>query len=339
MGTSFRAPALFEQFLGDETSFIGQLAIDPCIDWGESTNDNIRANCAAIGIAPDYTGGNSSSALVISGGGVETLEPETSDAFTVGLVFTPNFADLSIAADYFEFEVNNQISQLGAGSIVSGCYSGSNFPNTFCDLFVRAPGTDASRPNQILTVDDTFVNVNSQKVSGVDVTVLWNKDFDFGRLQVEGQTTYTKENVQLLFAPGSVEGFDATDFAGRIGSPQIVTNLRSTLTRGDWRFNWFMQYIAETDNKDIANEEFRYFGFDGARRDITMDAVAYHNLSVFYETDTWGVLVGVSNVLDEEPDLVSTGSGSDTLRGNVPNSATQYDLLGRRVFARFNYRF
>ncbi|HET7708454.1 MAG TPA: TonB-dependent receptor, partial [Sphingomicrobium sp.] len=32
-GTSFRAPALFEQFLGEEKSFIAQRSIDPCIRW------------------------------------------------------------------------------------------------------------------------------------------------------------------------------------------------------------------------------------------------------------------------------------------------------------------
>jgi iron complex outermembrane receptor protein len=70
-----------------------------------------------------------------------------------------------------------------------------------------------------------------------------------------------------------------------------------------------------------------------------MDSVLYHNLSVFYQQDKWDVLLGVNNVLDEAPDLVSTGSGSSTPRGNVPLVATQYDLLGRRIFARFNYRF
>lgn len=337
-GTSFRAPALFEQFLGNQTSFLGQNGIDPCIDWGESTNDNIRSNCAAAGIPSDYAGAGSS-ALIISGGGVDNLTPETSDALTYGFVWTPEFADLSIAADYFEFEVNNQIAQLGAQSIVNGCYSGNNFPNAFCDLFERAPGDDPARPNQILTVDDTFVNVNEQTVRGVDLTALWNQDSNFGILQVEAQATYTIENTQRLFAPGSVEGFDETDFAGRIGSPELVANLRASISRNDWRYTWSMQYVSETDNKDIANEEFTYFGFEGARRDITMESVLYHNFSVLYETGTWGILLGINNLLDEEPDLVSTGSGSSTPRGNVPIAASQYDLLGRRIFARLNYYF
>ncbi len=339
MGTSYRAPALFEQYLGNQTGFLSQLSIDPCIDWGESSNDNIRTNCAAAGIPSDYSGLPSSSALVISGGGVDNLEAETSDAFTAGIVITPEFADISFAADYFDFTVNDQIAQLGADNIVGGCYSGANFPNTFCDLFTRNPGSHPTGPFNIVDVKDSFVNVNKQRVRGVDMTLVWNKDFNFGNVGVEAQSTWTIENTQQLFDLGSVEGFDETDFAGRIGTPENITNIRTYWGRNDWKVTWFMQYVAETDNKDIANEIFTYFGHPNARRDITMESVLYHNLSVFYEQDKWDFLLGVNNVLDETPDLVSTGSGSSTPRGNVPLVATQYDLLGRRIFARFNFRF
>lgn len=337
-GTSFRAPALFEQHLGNQTGFLGQLGIDPCINWGESSNDNIRANCAAVGIPPDYDGVGSS-ALVISGGGVDNLESETSEAFTAGIVLTPEFANLSFSADFFDFRVNDQINQLGANNIIGGCFSGDNFPNAFCDLFTRAPGNSPGNAFNILEVMDSFVNVNKQRVRGVDLTLVWNRDFNFGTLGVEAQNTYSIENTQQLFDLGEVEGFNVTDFAGRIGNPENVANIRSYWRQNDWRVTWFMQYVSETDNKDIANEIFTYFRFPNARRDITMDAVLYHNLSVFYQQDKWDVLLGVNNVLDEEPDLVSTGSGSSTPRGNVPLVATQYDLLGRRIFARINFRF
>jgi len=339
VGTSYRAPALFEQYLGNQTGFLAQLGIDPCIDWQNSTDDNIRRNCAAEGIPGNYTGLPGSSALIISGGGVGNLESETSDAFTAGFVWTPEFADLSVSADYFDFTVNDQIAQLGAQNIVGGCYQAENFPNSFCDLFTRAPGNDVSSPFNILEVLDSYVNVNKQRVRGVDLTLVWNKEFNFGTLGVEAQSTFTIENSQQLFDLGSVEGFDETDFAGRIGTPENITNIRSYWSKNDWRVTWFLQHVSETDNKDIANEVFTYFGFPNARRDITMDAVTYHNLSVFYEQDRWDVLLGVNNVLDEEPDVVSTGSGSSTPRGNVPLVATQYDLLGRRIYARVNFRF
>ncbi len=37
IGSSFRAPALFELFLADQTSFVSQRTIDPCVGWARST--------------------------------------------------------------------------------------------------------------------------------------------------------------------------------------------------------------------------------------------------------------------------------------------------------------
>lgn len=335
-GTSYRAPALFELFLGDQTAFVGQLGIDPCIDWGESTNENIRRNCEADGIPIDYTGAGSS-ATVISGGGAEFLEPETSDAFTAGFVWTPQFADLSVAVDWFDIQIDNQIAQLGAGSIVTGCYNAENFPNSFCDLFTREPASSPNFPNNILEVNDTYINVNKQRVRGVDLNMRYDHDFSIGRLVVENQSTWYKENTQELFDPSQVEGFDTTDFVGTVGSPSFVSNLRTSLTRDDWTFNYYIQYVGSTDDSPFTNEVISYFGFQDAVADIKMEAGWFHSVSIFYQQDKWDFLLGINNLFNEKPDVVSDVFRSR--RGNVPIAATQYDLLGRRLFARFNYRF
>ena len=157
----------------------------------------------------------------------------------------------------------------------------------------------------------------------------------------EAQSTWTLENTSELFDPSLVQGFDETDAVGTIGSPDNVTNLRVSLERNDWNFNYYLQYVSETDDSQFVDEEDSYFGFEPAYFDITMDKVFYHNVSVMYVQDKWDFLVGINNLLDEDPDVVS-----DVFRGmvganksNVPVSASQYDVLGRRLFARFNFRF
>jgi iron complex outermembrane receptor protein len=60
-------------------------------------------------------------------------------------------------------------------------------------------------------------------------------------------------------------------------------------------------------------------------------------VSVGYDRDKWSVMFGVRNLLDEEPDLISTGAG--TRYGNTPAFATQYDWFGRTFFARASYKF
>jgi iron complex outermembrane receptor protein len=334
-GTSYRAPALFEQFLGNQTGFLGQLGNDPCIDWGNSSNELIRRNCAADGIPPDYTGAGSS-ILVISGGNADSLESETSDAFTAGFVLTPQVTDLSIAVDYFDFEVNDQITQLGAGAILSGCYNAENFPNAFCDLFTRRTG-DPQFPLNVAEVQDTFVNINEQRVKGIDLNLRWNQGFAIGNLVVEAQSTWVLENISRLFDPSQVQGFEEDDVAGQVGSPEHVANLRATLERNDWSYNYYLQYVSETDDLDLGSEEITYFGFQNARRDLTMDAAFFHSISVYYEREKWDFLVGINNLFDEEPDVYSSGAFRNR-RGNVPISATQYDYLGRRFFLRFTWR-
>ncbi|WP_273145646.1 TonB-dependent receptor plug domain-containing protein [Oceanicaulis alexandrii] len=334
-GTSFRAPALYELFLGNQSSFVGQLAIDPCVDWGESNNDNIRTNCAALGIPADFAGGPSS-ATVLTGGGDGVLTPETSDALTIGAVFTPTDLNLSIAVDYFEIQVDNQISQLGSGSIVSGCYNADNFPNNFCTLFDRNGDTGGNDAFAITEVRDSYINVNKQRTEGVDVTVRYDHEFDFGDLILEGQGTFTFENVEELFDPALESGFDSTDFTGRIGYPEFVGNARVAFQRGDWTASWFMDYVAEVSEEGFFDRETTYFGAD-AIRDIEAEAVIYHDASVLYQQPTWSVLVGVSNVFDEHPPTIS--SGSVARRGNVPVSGSQYDLRGRTAFVRLNKTF
>jgi len=338
LGTSFRAPALFEQFLGDQTGFLGQ-ALDPCIEWGDSTNENVRNNCAAEGIPPDYAGVGSS-ITVVSGGGVDNLESETSDSYTVGFVWTPEFSNLNLALDYYEIEVNDQIAQLGAGAIAAGCYTSENFPNAFCDLVERNPASDPTGAFNIAQINDSFVNINTQTVEGVDLNVTWAEDFNWGNLNLEAQTTWQRENVFQLFDPGQVSGFDDLDVVGDIGSPEVVTNLRATARRNDWSATYFLQFASRTDAKRFANAEINYFGEENAVRDITFDAWFQHNISFLYQQDKWDFLIGINNIFDEEPDRVSAGAaGAVATRGNVPISGTQASLLGRRIFGRINYRF
>ena len=56
-GTSFRAPALFEEFKANETGFISARTIDPCVRWAanlaqSNISQRVADNCAADGI-PD----------------------------------------------------------------------------------------------------------------------------------------------------------------------------------------------------------------------------------------------------------------------------------------------
>ena len=186
-GTSFRAPALFEQFLADETSFPSQGEIDPCIQWANNLalgiiTQTIADNCAADGVPPNHPGGGVT-ATARPQAVLACSRPELSTAWVVGAILTPRFGFLadtriSIAVDYFQIKVEGEISQLGARNIIFGCYGSANFPNDpLCDLFTRG---QTAAPFNIATVSDQFVNIASQHNTGVDVTA--NIRHDLGKL-------------------------------------------------------------------------------------------------------------------------------------------------------------
>ena len=336
-GTSYRAPALYELFLGDQTAFVGQLSIDPCIEWGESTNEFIRDNCASAGIPADFTGGTSS-ATIVSGGGAGVLEPEKSDAFTAGFILTPTFINASLAVDYFEIEVRDQIAQLSGGAILGGCYGAPIYPNAFCDLFTRFPSNAPTNALAVDTVRASYLNVDLQTTQGIDATVRYDRDFSFGSLLFESNATWIFEDIQQLFDPSLASGFESNDLNTLVGRPKMVANGRLAFTSGDFTYTWGTNYVRRTSNEPNVNPVTTYFGFPNAQRDVVAERRFFHTFSVFYNQADWSVLVGVDNVFDAKPPTLSSSAGSSR-RGNIPLGATQYPLRGRTAFARLNYRF
>lgn len=337
-GTSYRAPALYELYLGNQTGFVGQ-GIDPCIEWGESTNENIRANCAAEGIPDDYAG-IGSSALVVSGGGAGVLQPETSEALTAGIILTPTTLNLSIALDYFEIEVNDQVSQLSSGAILGGCYAGTVFPNSFCDLFDRNPATDPTAAFNITEVRSSFINVNQQLTEGLDVTLRYEHEFDFGELSYDLQGTWTFTDQVDTFT--GVDGFETDEFNGTIGDPDFVAQSNLRFIRGDWTFSWFTDFVSRMSNEQFfADGALGVFDNQNGRQTAVFkrftEPYFQHGASVRYRGADWVATAGVTNIFDEHPPAVSTGA--DNRLGVSSLSATQFDLRGRAAFLQVSKSF
>jgi iron complex outermembrane receptor protein len=329
MGTSYRAPALYELYLGNQSGFLSQLSIDPCILWGESTNPYIQTNCAAAGIPATYAGGGAS-ATVFQGGGKGFLKPETSRAKSIGFVWTPDFGNFNMALDYFDYNIRGEISTLSAGDIIFGCYGRPVYPNAFCDLFHRNPPDAAANANQITDVHATYININRERTRGYDLQVNYSDDFSFGKLMADAEVTYTIEDTQQLFSSSEASGFSSTDFVGFIGRPKTVGLAHVSLERGDWTYSWQGQYVSSTENP---GDTVNYFGLEG-KLDNKASWQFRHSVSATYNAGKWSVLFGIRNLFDKQPDTIS--AGVDTRTGNVPLLASQYDWFGRTFFARMN---
>lgn len=341
-GTSFRAPSLYEQFLGAQVGYGSQAASDPCYDYddNDSIDPRVAAGCLADG-ANTETGG--SSVAISSVGGRDLLNPETADNFTVGFVLTPESMPISVAVDYYEFEIKDAVSQLGAYEILTRCYEGQT---DFCSLYTRVRG--GPDDGRLATVDNSYVNVASQNNRGIDLQVRWSEEYSFGRLTIESAHNFKLEDSETLEN-------ETTDYLGdtfNYGGPSYAGNLYVTLSRGDFSYFYGIDIIGRGSDIDeqggviLANSKYADLANGVSSADCTATnnyCVRYtfetpvwttHSASIRYSNDTWTASVGIQNLWDEAPPVA--GAGLFRL-GNAALNA--YDMRGRRLSLRFGRRF
>jgi len=350
-GTSFRTPALFELYLADQTSF-PSARIDPCRDWGQnlangSISQTVADNCAADqssiggpagGFAPDYSG-TTITPTAFARGGFGLLEAETSDSTTVGLIWQPGFADFSVSIDYFDITVENEVDQLGAGTIVDECYQsqfGFAFGNTepLCNFFDRSSANFG-----IDNIRDNYLNIAEQTNRGIDYSVRYNTEAgSLGTLGLELQASRQLEDTRAVFVE------TAEDLNGIIGDPEWVGEFNVSLFKGAWSIYYGASYVGTADTTRLLSGDGT-ISFYGITYDAVfyVDSVIYHDLSVSYEWEDQGlrVLLGVANLAGEDPPQVTTEGPADEEIQYIGNSVlySQYDWFGRRVFLNLTMSF
>lgn len=339
-GTSFRTPALYELYLADQAGSLSARAADPCISWGTNValgfiTQRTADNCAADGIPDDHVASVGPS--VLTGGGFGVLTAETSEAFTVGVIWQPLFTELSFSVDYFDILVVDEVDKIGGERIVAGCYDSEFFPNEpLCNQFDRSPA-DAPLPLAITEIRDSFINVAKQQVRGVDLTAQWSTDLpNAWGLTIDTQWTINLEDTVALF--------DETerDLSGEAGHPETVGNLYFSLNKNEWSFFYGLNYIGETNSFDrFGQTTVTDSGENIVDIDLIAESVTYHSLSGSYEFGNGLVArLGVANLTDEAPPRV-TARGTSNVVDVLGKAAfySQYDWLGRRFFANLTMNF
>ncbi|MBI1685003.1 TonB-dependent receptor domain-containing protein [Caulobacter hibisci] len=358
-GTSFRAPALYELYLANQTSFLGQTAIDPCIRWEDSTNPRLQANCAAAGVPEGYTAAGGNSALITTGGGAGILNAETSKAWTVGTIWTPSFVDLSVAVDYYEITVNDEIRQFGSANILNTCYTSANYPgDPLCTLFTRDPST-----HYITDVNNSYVNVAEQGTRGIDLYIRYKHEFDFGKLSIDSQFAWQLEDVVELLAGSATEDYNGTTYG--YDGPDFTGKIVTRFDRGDYTYQWGVDIIGKaSDTEEFEGDVFPSTRYSTTCRNTVTNVTgpcatllgtgpiavvaadvyykqyseftAVHSLSVRKKMDDWTIQAGIRNVFDERSPAQSSGQ----FRIGTAAITTGYDLLlGRQGFVNISKRW
>lgn len=343
-GTSYRAPALAEQFLGATSGFLGSNS-DPCSALpaaaDQSPNQLILArNCASIGLPADFEQRNGITVFRV-GGAAAGLSAETSKNWTVGAVISPRLPEsvgsLSLSLDYFDVKVSNGVQDLSAGTLLGRCYgNASNFDPAagFCRFVKR----DA---NQALTVTSSFVNLSENIVKGYEFNGRYARDIFGGRFILNAAVTKYTEQSSRLFP----EEF-LNDSNGIITQPDWVGNFDATYTFGGVTARYGLDWVKGDHNKTYNN-----FAFDNLTGITDPDLVQSYKDSYFLETNDYFLhavsvqfniekqyqfTLGVRNLLNTAPPRISNIGFNVT--GNSP-LYSGYDFVGRSFFANVNVKF
>jgi iron complex outermembrane recepter protein len=336
-----RAPNIVELFTAQGFNLF-DLDGDPCGAAIQTDPDNVpvasQAECLATGLTPSQFGsGNLDSPAgqyQFNQGGNTALEPETSDTYSYGLVFTPRFAPgLSVSVDYFNIKVDDLISSFGAENTLDACYEFNDA--AACGRINRNPANGALWLGGG-NVDDLNINIGGLKTSGVDLNLNYTglDVGSWGSLSFNLTGTYM---LEIVTDPGA-EGFPEFDCAGLFAG-NCVSSLTTAVNpelrtrfRIGWETPWNVdlalthRYISAVDQQGAA----------AARIDRHMGAESYFDLfGSWTVTDMAQVRLGINNVTDNDPSI----NASVGTTGNGNTYPQVYDALGRYIFGGVTVKF
>jgi iron complex outermembrane receptor protein len=343
---------LREQFLAGQAGVLAGTA-DPCVvpavavlpgqiydPASDPRSARVLANCIQDGTDPTALGLQANVLIPTNTGGSDDITAETSDSLTLGVVVSQPWFDgfdLDFGLTYFDIEVNDTVEELDSTTILNRCYNDEdNLASPFCSRVTRA-GTAPSN-NTVGRVDASFVNLGLVTSTGYDLNVRYLDDFSlFSRSwDIQATLTATKYDEQLE----QIDDLAPVDNrVGLAGFPEWSGIARFDLTAGNWGVTWRTRYIGEfaLDEEDVIQSTNR------SRRDPCRilggpadcydkhagGSTIYHDLSATFQSDEWGVSIGIKNLADKSPPLIKQGSGPSRMNYVVQST---YDLYGRRAF-------
>lgn len=327
-----------------------QVVLDNCVNGGGPFNiaptDPTNLGIGGLGTSnPVFFGAPTRQAT----GSNPNLRAETSEAIAAGIVFEQPWFDefeLRFSASYYDIEIIDEVANLSANDIVNACYNSVGLTDAQCQFVQRAarvPGDDTS--GEITFVEALNQNLDQRTTRGVDYNVEFDYDLNIPQLESPvgysfiGRATQTLEQEKLEAVLG---GFALDDDLGEYGNPEWRLNLTNIFTYDDWSFLWQSRYIDSMIEDNVAAQQREvqtsFFNpcvqagdgpceqFDG------LDEYWVHDMSLRYETGTWILRGGISNVFDEAPPLTD-----NNLVRNL--AGIGYDLGGRTAFVNVTKSF
>ena len=282
---------------------------------GVTVNDPANRN-PVTGVIPSISTASFS-------GGNPNVNPEKADTTTAGIVFQPQGLEgFSVSLDWYQIDITDAIAQLASQAVVNGCFAGDQ---SLCPFVIRDSG------NQIVRVDNLFINLQRQIIEGADLEI----DYRFGDFNLRSFVTQLKENS--VQSPGGLPDDRAGDIGGaNAGLPKVKTT-----TQLSWVHGPVSLFVQE---RYLGGGKLDRFLVQGPRTlvlpagvstidDNSIDSTYYTDLGVRYEfgrDDGWEIFANVNNLFDQEPRATAQILGRAGVN-EYNQAALLYDLLGRNI--------
>ena len=296
----FRAPSIGELY-GLGTRFDAGI-VDPCLGAGFAAN---AANCTILGVAPGQP--QFDPQIGVETGGIPTLQPERSESFSVGFVWTPSFLEdsaiakrVDIESTFYKHRIEGAIQAPDPQTQLNLCVQ--TLDPLYCNGIVRNPSTD-----QIQGFSNFLANFNVIKTDGWDFDVYWAlPESRLGNFKVSWQNSWV----------GNYESVDATGSRQPLGVGLLVSDpvtrsiprWNSTATL-DWQANrwsaaWTARHVSELVESCGDAADFPICRNNPATGLNRMGSTTFHDVQLGYKVD-WmrglQLLAGVNNVFGKDP--------------------------------------
>ena len=329
VSTGFRAPGIGELFGGaarEDFSFL-----DPCSDvlgrLGSANGGRDQAqpsaivdNCAALGVPVDFVQRNPQLSSISAGS--SSLDAETSDSFTVGLVWNRRYdsdwlAGLTASVDYYSVEISDAVQGRNPGDVLTACVT--TLDPLFCDLTPRTSN------GALDVIDNQLQNIGVIEASGWDLMLAYDSpEWPLGRLRAVFNATRLHRHLERS---ANIDGtVSVTDRTG--------THTDETFQRAFPELRWTAN-VEWMKDRWAAALGLRYTG--GMKLDGGGDigSAVFADLTLNYTPrsfgDNWTVTLGFNNLFDEDPPLCFPC-------GVIGMSLVVHDLPGRVGYLRFSYQ-
>ncbi len=314
----FRAPAIGELF-GSQSRF-DEVITDPCSSPNTAAlsfqnSAAVRQACIAAGVpVAGYTQANAQ--ISVTTGGNQALEPETSESYVIGGVYSPSYVPgLALEANYYNIKIDGAIQAIPRLTTVLNCLL-TNDPAT-CALVTRVNG-------QLTDIEGFLQNIAAINTDGVDVNLTY-RGFDVG----SGRLGFSWNNTFLLNYDVLVPSPTGTDLLSRegtqVGSPaQGFPKWKSVgsinFDGRDFGATLTGRYVSELTETNTPPNVLR--------------SVFYTDFQFRFlvgQEDDFGFALGVNNLFN-----VAT-PGCVTCESNNFSQAV-HDVPGRYFYVRANFR-